>query len=202
MKKLPLHSAKFFGSFTGENPFPSFKDAHGGLLPELALIGRSNVGKSSFLNSFFGKKLARVSATPGKTQMCNFYLVENSFCLVDLPGYGWADVPKELLKNWDELMERYFQQRSHQQLLFFFDVRREPNELDFHFAKWAAFYKKEPIVIVTKVDKVKAAEKEKCKKLILFSLFKKELPCVYFSCKTGEGLPMLRSMMERIICPT
>jgi GTP-binding protein len=127
-------------------------------LPEIAFLGRSNVGKSSLLNCLTGREgLAFTSAKPGCTQLINFYRVGGRFQFVDLPGYGYARVPKEITFQWKELIEQYLLQRSSLQLCFLIlDARRGWMEKDLELKQWLEFHNRRYLVIATKTDKVKS----------------------------------------------
>jgi GTP-binding protein len=127
-------------------------------LPEIAFLGRSNVGKSSLLNCLTGREgLAFTSAKPGCTQLINFYRVGGRFQFVDLPGYGYARVPKEIVAQWKELIEQYLLQRSSLQLCFLIlDARRGWMDKDLELKQWLEFHNRRYLVIATKTDKVKS----------------------------------------------
>jgi|RhiMetdeSRZDD1v2_1073273.scaffolds.fasta_scaffold132383_2 GTP-binding protein len=138
------------------------------ILPELACVGRSNVGKSSLINALLNRKaLAKVSSTPGKTRLVNYFVVETDdpalrrFYLVDLPGYGYAKVPKSLREQWGPLMEGYFAERSLlRSVLFLVDVRvaRPQDVLTY---QWLLEVGRQPIVVVTKIDKLSRSERSR-----------------------------------------
>ena len=125
-------------------------------LPEIAFLGRSNVGKSSLLNCLTGqKKLAFTSAKPGCTQLVNFYRIDGQFHFVDLPGYGYARVPKEFINQWKQLIEQYLLERSSLQLCFLIlDARRGWMEKDLELKEWLEFHNRRYQVIATKTDKL------------------------------------------------
>jgi GTP-binding protein len=127
-------------------------------LPEIAFLGRSNVGKSSLLNCLTGRKgLAFTSAKPGCTQLINFYRVGDEFNFVDLPGYGYARVPKDITFQWKELIEQYLLQRRSLQLCFMIlDARRGWMDKDLELKQWLEFHNRRYVVIATKTDKVKS----------------------------------------------
>lgn len=158
MKKVPFTQAQFVCSaFTQEN-FPNMVSPSGPM-PEVAIVGRSNVGKSSLINHLLKNNLARTSSIPGKTQSINFFSVDNQIAFVDFPGYGYANVPTRVRKQWAEMIDHYLQNRSTLQLiLLLIDSRREPTEEDCAFVKWALFHQKIILFIFTKTDKI---EKEK-----------------------------------------
>ncbi len=139
---------------------------------EFILVGRSNVGKSSFINTLLGRKnIAYISGKPGKTQTLNFYLVNNSFYLVDVPGYGYAAVNKKTQEKFGKMIEEYLEKRDELKRVFMLvDFRHKPTEDDklmYHFLK---YYNIPVTVVATKVDKVGSSKMEKNKKLILDTL--------------------------------
>ncbi len=127
-------------------------------LPEIAFLGRSNVGKSSLLNCLTGqKKLAFTSAQPGCTQLINFYRIDGQFHFVDLPGYGYARVPAGLVFQWKQLIEQYLLERKSLQLCFLIlDARRGWMEKDLELKQWLEFHNRRYMVIATKTDKLKS----------------------------------------------
>ena len=126
-------------------------------LPEIAFLGRSNVGKSSLLNCLTGqRRLAFTSARPGCTQLINFYRIGGQFHFVDLPGYGFARVPKEIVAEWKQLIEQYLLHRGSLQLCFMIlDARRGWMEKDLELKQWLEFHNRRYLVIATKADKLK-----------------------------------------------
>jgi len=132
-------------------------------LPEIAFLGRSNVGKSSLLNCLTGRKgLAFTSAKPGCTQLINFYRVGDQFQFVDLPGYGYARVPKAITAQWKELIEQYLLRRSSLQLSFMIlDARRGWMEKDLELKQWLEFHNRRYLVIATKTDKLKSQSEQR-----------------------------------------
>lgn len=137
-------------------------------LPEIALAGRSNVGKSSFINTLFNRKgLAKISSTPGKTRTLNYYNVENKFYLVDLPGFGYAKVSKTERENWEKLLIKYFQNNPNiTRIIHFIDSRHKPTQLDIILNKLLVGLDIPYIVLLNKVDKLKQSELAKAKKEI------------------------------------
>jgi GTP-binding protein len=132
-------------------------------LPEVLVCGRSNVGKSSFLNSICGrKKLALVSSTPGKTRSLNYFKVNDLFYLVDLPGYGYAQAGKAEIAKWEKLIQQYFAESQFINLVIhLIDSRHEPTKLDRDFQDLINHYSLERIIILTKSDKLKQSERSK-----------------------------------------
>jgi len=140
--------------------------------PEFMLVGRSNVGKSSFINCLINRKnLARISSRPGKTQTLNFYLVNQSFYLVDVPGYGYAAVDKRTQSKFGKMIEEYLEKRNQLKRVFMLvDFRHKPSEDDLLMYNFLKYYNIPVTVVATKVDKVGASKIEKNKKLILDTL--------------------------------
>jgi len=160
------------------------------LLPEIALAGRSNVGKSSFINKMIHRKsLARTSSKPGKTQTLNFYKINDSFYFVDVPGYGYAKVSKKEREAWGRMMEEYFQTRdSLRATVLLVDLRHPPTEDDMIMYDFLKHYQIPVVVIATKMDKVPKSKKEKHLKTIKDHLeLEAEDTIIPFSSMTGEG---------------
>lgn len=153
---------RFITSATSSSGFP--RDHK---LPEIAVVGRSNVGKSSLLNHLFQVKgLVKTSSTPGKTQLINFFRTDN-YSFVDLPGYGYAKVPDAIRKKWGPMMESYFTGRENLKLiLLLIDSRREPDEEDFSMLNYAEMSGKPVVVVMTKTDKLNQSELHKQSRLI------------------------------------
>ncbi len=143
--------AEFVLSAAGPEQFPAEE------LPEFAFLGRSNVGKSSLLNCLVGKQgLAFTSARPGCTQLVNFYRVDGRFQFVDLPGYGYARVPREITAKWKELIEQYLLNRKALQMCFLIlDSRRGWMDKDLELREWLEFHNRRYVTIATKTDKLK-----------------------------------------------
>lgn len=132
-------------------------------MAEIAFAGRSNVGKSSLLNLLTGrKKLARVSGSPGKTRTINFYLVNDTFRIVDLPGYGYAKVSRSVTDNWGDMMEQYLQNREGlRKVIQLVDIRHKPTTQDVQMYEYLRHYGLDGIVVATKADKVSRNEAQK-----------------------------------------
>ena len=140
MKKTDFKNAKFVKTGMTPKDFPVMRDLSGDPLPEVAVAGRSNVGKSSLLNNLFQHKgLVKTSSTPGKTQAINFFSLNDMLAFVDLPGYGYAEVPEKIRKQWGPMVQGIWNAGQRLKLiLFLFDIRRMPNEDDEQFLEWVA----------------------------------------------------------------
>ncbi len=137
-------------------------------LPEIAFAGKSNVGKSSLINALMNRKsYARTSATPGKTQTINYYNINNELYLVDLPGYGYAKVSEQEKKKWGRMVERYLNGSKQLKALFLLiDIRHDPSANDKLMYDWIVSQGYQPIIIATKLDKIKRSQKDKQVKII------------------------------------
>lgn len=136
--------------------------------PEIAFAGKSNVGKSTLINALMNRKsLARTSAQPGKTQTINFYNINQNLYFVDLPGYGFAKVSKEVQEKWGKMVDRYLNQSKQLKAVFLLvDIRHEPSANDRSMYHWITAHGFHPIIIATKLDKIKRSQKDKQIKLI------------------------------------
>lgn len=173
-----------------------------GKRPEFLLIGRSNVGKSSFINSIMERKdMARISSNPGKTSTINFYKVNDTFFLVDVPGYGFANVSKETQKKFGMMIEEYLSERENLKLVFMLvDFRIKPTEDDLLMYNFLKFHGIKVVLVATKVDKIGTTLREKCKKQITDTIdlaIGDEL--VLFSSKTKLGKKEIQNIIEREI---
>lgn len=159
-------------------------------LPEIALAGRSNVGKSSFINTLINRKnLARTSSKPGKTQTLNFYKLNEAFYFVDVPGYGYAKVSKKEREKWGRMMEEYFQNRDTlQAVVLVCDFRHEPTDADVQMYDFIKYLELPIIIIATKLDKVNKSKRHQQLKLVkqTFEVDEKDI-VIPFSAETGEG---------------
>lgn len=189
---------KFITSAASAKGYPVLKNLRGQIMPEIAVAGRSNVGKSSLLNSLFHvQKLVKTSATPGKTQLLNFFTLDDKVGFVDLPGYGFANVPAAVKKNWGPMVQGYLSEREPLKLvLCLFDIRRKPNEDDLQMLQWAAESGKAVILVLTKVDKVNQSEKQKNTKQILEAFGIANLHYVHYSSLKHTGRDQLMAMLR------
>jgi GTP-binding protein len=162
-----------------------------GGLPEIAFSGRSNVGKSSLINTLLRRtrsKVARVSSTPGKTQAINFYRVNDRFFLVDLPGFGYAKVPKTIRDAWRTLIETYLARSTELRgVVHLVDCRRAPTELDLEMMEYLAGLGTPALVVLTKMDKLKSSQREAAIEGATSALGVGREQLVPFSAQTGEG---------------
>jgi GTP-binding protein len=164
------------------------------VLPEIAFAGRSNVGKSSLINTLLNRKgLARTSNTPGRTQEINFFRINNRLAFVDLPGYGYAKVPESIRKQWGPMVETYLRERDTLQLVvLILDIRRDPSEEDLQLIQWLPFYQIPFLIVLTKTDKVSNNEFAERRRRIVERVGPiPETPLVVFSAKTGAGKELL-----------
>ena len=191
---MKITSAEFVNSVTDLSQLPA---AH---LPEIVFIGRSNVGKSSLINKICGKsKLAKTSSIPGRTRLLNYYLINEEFYFVDLPGYGYAKVPEQIKTGWRKLVEDYISTRKNIKLVFeLMDSRHDPTYLDQLMINWLEYYEIDYAIVLTKADKISANKMERqiyrtskivhneqlCKDYIPFSAF------------TGEGRNTVMQLIE------
>jgi GTP-binding protein len=170
--------------------------------PEFAFAGKSNVGKSTLINGLMNRKAyARTSAKPGKTQTINFYNVNDSFYLVDLPGYGYANVSLDEKAKWGRMVERYLQSSENLQAVFLLvDIRHEPNANDRQMYDWITAGGYQPIIIATKSDKVKRSQFQKQMKLIRDGLrAPKGTIVIPFSAQNSAGREEICGKIEEIL---
>lgn len=168
-------------------------------LPEIAFAGRSNVGKSSLINKLLNrKKLARVSANPGKTATINFYDIDKTLILVDLPGYGFAKVSKQEKEKWGRMIEEYLNEREQLiQVVLLVDMRHKPTNDDIMMFNWIVESGFEPVVIATKNDKVKPSQREDSLNLIKDTLGIDEV--IPFSSEKGDGVDEVWGLFKQMI---
>ena len=167
--------------------------------PEIALVGRSNVGKSSLINCLTGNgKLARISAAPGKTRLVNYYLVNDSFYLVDLPGYGFAQRSKGERESWGKLMESYLTSGRVDHLFLLLDIRHEPTLEDKQMFQFLLYYNIPFTIVATKSDKVAKSKRQQAAdhNARLVGAPAWGLP---FSSETGEGREALLTRLDSIV---
>lgn len=157
--------------------------------PEVAVVGRSNVGKSSLINAIFKRSIAKVSATPGKTRLINFFSFGEELYFVDLPGYGFASVSKSERLNWQKMIESYLLNRENLKLVIMLvDSRYPPTNLDFLMKEWLESYNLPYVIVATKADKLNQSEKAKVKKVIKQTLELNHDRIILTSAKEGVGV--------------
>lgn len=158
-------------------------------LPEIAFVGKSNVGKSSLINSLLGRRgLARTSSAPGKTRTINWYEIDSQLYFVDLPGYGYAKVSKTEQQKWGKVIEHYLHTRKALKLvLLLVDVRHEPGEGDRLMMDWLRYYQVPVLVVATKSDKIKRSQYDRQKKLLREALEIGEQDLLLYSSETKAG---------------
>lgn len=171
-------------------------------MPEIAFAGKSNVGKSSLINSMvYRKAIARTSQNPGKTRTINFYNVENKLYFVDLPGYGYAKAPKTEIAKWGKMIENYLLKRKTlRAIILLIDIRHEPGENDRMMYDWLKHYGYKIIIIATKSDKLKRSQLSKHISMLRKSLqLDKSDLLIPFSSETKDGRDELWEVIENII---
>lgn len=170
-------------------------------LPEVAFAGKSNVGKSSLINTMINRKaLARTSQNPGKTRTINFYNVEDMLYFVDLPGYGYAKAPKTEKEKWGKMIESYLLKRQElRSIILLVDIRHEPGENDIMMYDWLKHYGHNIIIVATKSDKLKRSQLDKHKKMLAnaFGLNKEDV-LIPFSSETKSGKEELWQIIENV----
>lgn len=168
-------------------------------MPEIAFAGKSNVGKSSLINGLINRKsLARTSSQPGKTQTINFYNVNDALYLVDLPGYGYAKVSVAVKEQWGKMIERYLHQSKVLKAVFLLiDIRHEPSENDRTMYNWILGNGFQPIIIATKLDKLKKSQVARHLKMLKQGLQVVEgTPIIPFSAQTKQGRDEIWELIE------
>lgn len=190
---MKITSAEFLKSALNKAHWPVCS------LPEVALVGRSNVGKSSLINTFVNRRgLAKTSSSPGKTQTINFYDINREFRLVDLPGFGYAKVPLQIKKSWEKMMEEYLSERECLKgVILILDPRRDAGDAERMLFEWIEEFRLHIVTVFTKTDKL---SKNQLSSRI--SSIKRALPLkdpVFFSAVTGEGKIILGKRIHRLL---
>jgi GTP-binding protein len=190
---MKITSAEFIKSAFEESQWP--QDA----LPEVAFLGRSNVGKSSLINSLLGVRgLARTSSTPGRTQALNFFLINRRFRFVDLPGYGYARAPRSVRETWGEMATDYLAKRASLVLsIQIVDARHDPSKLDLQLDEWLSAHAKPRVVVATKSDKLSQNELRKSLERTGRALSTTRI--IAYSAQTGRGREALWHTIEEAI---
>jgi GTP-binding protein len=190
-----IRSAKFVCSAVTPGQYPPAD------LPEVAFAGRSNVGKSSLINKILNrKKLVRTSKTPGRTQLLNFFEINELWRFVDLPGYGYAKVPAEVQKRWRPMVESYLTTRVNLRgMVWLLDIRREVSKEDLQLWDWLQAKQIEVIIVVTKADKLSKNKRNKQAASIARSLGREAQELIQFSATSGEGKDEIWQALLRIL---
>ncbi len=171
-------------------------------LAEVAFAGKSNVGKSSLINALMNRKsLARTSSQPGKTQTINFYNINDAMYLVDLPGYGYAKASESEKKKWGKMVESYLQSSRQLRAVFLLiDIRHDPSANDKMMYDWIVHQSYDPIIVATKLDKIKRSQIEKNVKAIRIGLnVKPGTKILPFSAETKQGREEIWRLMDEVI---
>lgn len=173
-------------------------------LPEIAFAGKSNVGKSSLINGIMNRKsLARTSSQPGKTQTINFYNVNGTFYLVDLPGYGYAKANQQVKAQWGKMIERYLHSSKKLKAVFLLvDIRHDPSANDKQMYQWMRHYGYHPIIIATKLDKINRSQIQKHVKAIRVGLeAEKDTVVIPYSSLSKQGRKEIYELLDRLLVP-
>ncbi len=190
---MKITSAEFIKSAVWPPQYPA------ATLPEIAFVGRSNVGKSSLINTLVGRKnLAKTSNTPGRTQLINFFAINKKVSFVDLPGYGFAKVAQSVKKDWGDMIESYLRERQNLCLvIFILDIRRSPSADDLSLRDWLTHYRIPYVYILTKADKLSnnqaIAQTRAIAKALRVSAGNK---LIIFSAKTQKGKSDIWQFLE------
>ena len=168
-------------------------------LPHVAVAGRSNVGKSSLINWLFRQSVARVAKAPGKTRTLNFYLVNDSFFLVDMPGYGYAKVGKSMRQQWSQVLGKYLAEEERLAgVIALADIRHGPTKLDLELYDYLLACKKEFLIVLTKADKVRRGNSAKMQSQVTRQLGL-STPPVTVSVRTGQGRSQLLTNVQHLV---
>jgi GTP-binding protein len=192
---MQIKSAEFVKSATRPAEYPP------ALLPEIAFVGRSNVGKSSLINTLVNRKrLVKTSATPGRTRLINFFDINGQFVFVDLPGYGYAKVPPSVRKKWGPMIETYLSGRQTLKgVVVIMDIRRTPQQEELNLLGWLSHYAIKAIVVLTKIDKLSKSKSTRQQHHIAQALSMEPQDLIIFSAKSRRGRNTLwRSIMSII----
>jgi GTP-binding protein len=199
MKKISFKNTVFVKTAVLEKDYPHFRMSTGACLPEIAVLGRSNVGKSSLLNFLFqSKNLVKTAKTPGKTRALNFFNVDQKLIFVDLPGYGYAKAPLEYKKMWAETLEGYVKTREALKLfLLLLDIRHMPSVEDCQMYRYLTVTKVPFIIVFTKIDKISPVEAEMQTEKIFNFLGGIDVACLHTSATKELGRDeLIRVIME------
>jgi GTP-binding protein len=190
-----IKSAEFIKSAVKPKHYPADD------LPEIAFAGRSNVGKSSLINTLLNRKrLVKTSRTPGRTQLINFFLINTEFSFVDLPGYGYAKVPASVRRSWGPMIETYLSTRQALRgVVLIMDIRRTPGLQEVNFVEWLHHYNNPSILVLTKVDKLSKTNRIKQHRANANALGVDVDDLIMFSAKSRLGKDAVWNAIERLI---
>ena len=191
---MKIRSAEFILSASSPWQFPATT------LPEIAFAGRSNVGKSTLINSLLNrKKLVKTSSTPGKTQLINFFKINDKFHFVDLPGYGFAKVPENVRQQWQRLIEAYLQEReSLRNVVLIVDSRHGATTQDRQLKEWLDFYDRPVLIVASKIDKLKRGQIQKHLNIIRQDLALDPTPLAHSSLEKGRRDEIWKNLLPWI----
>ena len=194
---MTIKKSKFVTSLAELKAFP------GQGLPEIALAGKSNVGKSSLINSLTrNSKLARTSSEPGKTRLVNFYQLNEEMFLVDLPGYGFAKAPRHEKEKWSAMIEGYLEgSRNLRHVFQLVDIRHTPTQEDVMMTNYLRHYDIPFTVVATKADKLSKAQRGRSLPVICRTLVVQPWEIITYSSEDGTGRDKMLALMEQIIAP-
>ena len=190
-----IKSAEFVTSAVKPSQYPP------AVLPEIAFAGRSNVGKSSLINTLVNRKrLVKTSSTPGRTQLINFFNINEAFSFVDIPGYGYAKVPTAIKKNWGPMIETYITTRKTLKgVVLIMDIRRTPGPEDMNMLDWLNHYDVPSIPVLTKSDKLSKTKQQKQFIKIVTTLSSNKDNFILFSAKSRQGKEKVWNAVKNLI---
>jgi GTP-binding protein len=190
-----IRTAEFITSAVKPDQYPAPD------FPEIAFAGRSNVGKSSLINTLVRRKhLVKTSSTPGRTQLINFFLINGELSLVDLPGYGYAKVPVSVKKQWGPMVETYLAKRANLKgVVLLLDIRRTPRSEESNFMEWLAYYHIPVILVLTKTDKLSKINLNRQHQRVSRTLGVAKETLTLFSAKTRLGVSALWQRIEELV---
>ncbi|MFC1488751.1 ribosome biogenesis GTP-binding protein YihA/YsxC [Thermodesulfobacteriota bacterium] len=192
---MVIKSAEFITSAAKPSQYPP------AILPEVAFAGRSNVGKSSLINTIINRKrLVKTSRTPGRTQLINFFEINKTFTFVDLPGYGYAKVPESVKKTWGPMIETYLSTRKTLRgVVLIMDIRRIPGQEELNFLDWLDYCSIPTVIILTKTDKLSKTKQKKQHQSIGKALGVDDNDLILFSAKSRFGKDAVWDALSTLI---